>query len=485
MLALAGFFYLGFVRNHSSYLASNSDASGYYNVARLLRSGELTQAIPRIDGLAPPAWDYFYQQPLGFSVRAESGTMVTTYPVGLPLHLLAVAPFVGLDYAALAVNLFLVIAAAWLMITLGRQIGLTWPWSLASAALLLACPLFIFFVLQTMSDVCATVWTLAVSCAALQVRRHWAWGFAAGFAFAMAVLVRPSDLLLIFPVALVLTLNFRGWFAFLAGGFPGGVFLAWYNLKLYGAILTTGYPSVDHLFSLRFVPHNSAHFALWICALLSPFVALPALGLPWLFRETRVTAGLLLAWGAVLTGFYVFYFHSGETWWYLRFILPMFPAIIFAALLVLRRATPRLAPARWAHWVPVMVLGAALAWEITAVQKLNLALTKESDRAYLHTVRWMQAHAPSNAIVLQMQLSGSFTYYTTFTIVRWDLLNPAAWNLLHDAARSTGRPIYATLFDFEEPRAFPKPLSGKWERLARIKQISIWRLVETSPSRDS
>ena len=115
--------YLGFVRYNTSYLASNSDASGYFNVARALGSRALVQPVPRIEGLAPPQWDYFYQQPLGFLVNRNRGTMVPTYPVGFPLHLLAASPLFGLDYGVLAVNVFLAAAAAALMVLMGRQLA--------------------------------------------------------------------------------------------------------------------------------------------------------------------------------------------------------------------------------------------------------------------------------------------------------------------------------------------------------------------------
>jgi hypothetical protein len=452
------------------------------NVARLLRSGQLVQPVSHIEGLTPPDWSYIYQQPLGFVVKPDTDTFVTTYPVGLPLHFLVAAPFVGLDYSALAVNVFLAAAAALLMIALGRQLGLPWLWAVAGAALLWACPLFIFFVNQPMSDVCATVWTLAVFSTALLTRRHWAWGFAAGAALAVSVLVRPTDLLLIVPVAVVVRFKIRSWLAIIAGGIPGAAFLAWYNLQLYGSALTTGYGNIASIFGLRFAPHNVVHFALWLPLLLSPFVIVPALGALRFRRESRGTVVMLALWCAAFVGFYVFYFHSGETWWYLRFILPMFPAVILAALLVTHRKFAQPLSQRWMKRAPLLLLVGALTWEIVCGHRLIVTLTKGDDRPYFQAVNWMQAHAPANAIVLQMQASGAFTYYTSFTIVRWDIINADAWKHLCAAAQATGRPLYATLFEFEEERAFPKILTGRWERVAQLHRISIWRLVDASPS---
>ncbi len=475
-LSLVAVFYLWFVRHHSAYIASASDASGYFNVARLLRSGELIQTVPRLESLTPPAWDYLAQQPLGFTVDRARGTMVTTYSPGLPLHFLVAAPFVGLDYAPLAVNVFLAAAAAALTLALGRQLGLRWSWAVAAVGVLWACPLYLLHALQPMTDACAMVWTMAAISAALQTRRHRAWGFAVGASVAVAVLVRPSNLLLLLPVAAILRLHVRAWFAVILGGLPGAAFLAWYNLKLYGAVLTTGYGNVESAFSLGFVPHNAAHFAFWLCALLSPLIALTSLGLPLLWRESRAAVVLLSIWAATFLGFYLFYFHSGETWWYLRFILPMFPALIFSALLVAQRFFARRAVASPSHWLPPLLLVVVLAWEFVATDRLQFLHIKRGDTQYLSAARWMQQHAPANAVVLEMQLSGSFTYYTTFAIVRYDMLDAAAWKRLQDAAPAARRPIYAALFDFEETEAFTHCPAEHWTRETTFDRVSVWRL---------
>lgn len=478
--------YLWFVRTRTAYFASDSDASGYFNTAKLLTQPGLVQPVPRIAGLTPPDWTYYYQQPLGFTIHPDKVAFTATYPVGLPLHFLAAAPFVGgLDYAAILVNVALAGAALLLLFVLGRQLGLPVAWALAGAALLAVCPLWIYAILRPMSDACATVWTLASLVFALLHRRHWAWGFAAGLAYAVGVLVRPTNLLLLLPLAFVLGTHVRAWLAFLVGGLPGALFLAWYNYTVYGGVLTTGYGQVGHLFGLQFVPHNFLHFLHWHFLLLTPFVFLPAFALPWLFRTARSTVILLGLWALSFLGFYIFYFHTGETWWYLRFVLPAFPAVILAALLVAHRyftAQPRPAFYRWG---PLLLLVVALGWEIQATRGFYLATTKQGERAYLEAAEWMQAHVPANAIILEMQVSGAFAYYTSFTTARWDLMDRPAWARLRAAARASGRPIYATLFDFEEPRLLSDLGAAGWERVTRVRHINVWRFQDPAPAPSS
>lgn len=475
-------FYLSFLwRNAVSY-GTDSDTSGYVNIARLIRAGHLVGTVPQIDRLAPPDWDYINQQPLGFRVDSQHGRMVPTYPVGLPLHLAAAASVVGLRYAPLATSLGMALAAAALMIALGRQLGLPWTWSLAGAAILWACPLVILHEIEPMSDVPAMVWTLACLWSVLRARDRWPWGFAAGFALAIAVLVRPSDLVLLAPIAIALGWRWRAWLAFGLGGLPGAIFLVWYNLKLYGTALTTGYGDVSELLRAAYVPHNALHFALWLPALLSPLVIVAALAWPVVQREKPVLVAIFAAWAAVIVGFYLFYLYSGQSWWYVRFLLPMFPAVIAAALLAGHGWCSRIRSPQWRTALPALALAFVLAWQVTGARKLAVNTQQNAEHMYRRTVEWMQAHAPTDAIVAQMQLSGCFTCYTHFPIVRWDIVKPAEWARLCTEARAAHRPIYATLFDFEEKQAFPDRLPGHWELLTRIDYVSIWRLVDAPVS---
>ena len=476
-VAAFAFLYLYFIREHSSFSATASDQSGYFNIAQRLLQGKLIQHVPVIAGVQPPVWNYDFQRPLGFLVDAQTGMMVPTYPVGFPLHLLAAEPFVSLQYATLAVNVCLVAASGILVFALGRELKLPPWWALAGVVLLWVCPLFVVDALQPMSDLPATVWTLAALWTSLKAHHRWPWGFAAGFAVGVAVLVRPTDLLVMVPVALALGFRKRAWIALTVGGLPAAAFQAWYNLTLYGRILTTGYGNVGFLFGPRFLVHNFLHFAFWIPALLSPFVVLPALGLRRSWRESQSAATALIAWAVVLWGFYLFYYHAGETWWYLRFILPIFPVIILASLVVVRRwceQSPRFARLKW---VPFTVLLAAIGWQVAVTHYFDIITLKRGDKRYTKTVEWMNTHAPADAIVLQMQMSGSFTYYTNLAIVRWDFITPKAWTQLQTAAHAAHRPIFATLFDFEFEDPAWKALGGNWQLQTRIAEISIWRLA--------
>ncbi|MFI5355971.1 MAG: hypothetical protein ACHQ4G_01410 [Opitutales bacterium] len=465
--------------------ASGSDASGYLNCARLIDRGEFSTPIRPVSGLQGRGWAGNYQQPLGFAVQPGTGHLIPTYPIGLPLHLLAAAKLVGWQHSAILVNILTALAIGLLMLALGRYAcGLDWAWVLASVAVFWACPLFLFVSFQPLSDALAATWTLAALAAAWGSRRHWTWALAAGAAVGMAVLVRPTNLLVVAPVAVLLGLGWRRWLALGLGGLPFASALAFFNLHTYGQIFTTGYGDIDSLVQAKFVPHNAAHFAAWIVGLLTPFVLL-ALGLPWLARRQPRLVSAFSLWVAALVGFYLFYYHSGETWWYLRFILPVFPIFILSAAMVAQRGTALVASAAWRGALVAFVVLFVLDCQFIVGRRLNITNVSAHDYAYFNAVHWLRVNAPANAVMVAMQASGALHYYTSFPLIRYDLMDARMFAHACAVAKANGQPMYAPLFPSEIEPVVGARLGGDWQKIATIDFITIWRLEsgETATAR--
>lgn len=477
MLVAAGYLY--FIRKYTAPYASNADASGYLNHARLLLAGQDHFEVPAIVSADDHRWLATAQEPLGLVIDPATRTLAPTYPVGYPLHLVVGAWFVGLDWATVAVNVVLAGAAAGLMLALGRIVGLRWTWALAAVAVLWASPLFIYMSTQPMSDVAAMVWGLAaVVCA-------WRWrdGTAAttgaalsGIAFAVAVLVRPTNVLLLAPLALLLGKRPARWLAFGLAGLPGAVYLGWHNHALYGNVLASGYGDVSAFFSLSLAPATLAHFARGTALHLSPWVALSVLGLPWLRHVSGRDRALLVVWPAAFIALYACYSYSTGNWWYLRFILPGYPALIVGAMLVGQRvlAARQSVMARVA--IPLVLLGATLTWQGVAANRHYATIMKRGERIYFDAAAWINAHTPAEAIVLAVQTSGALSYYTDRAIVRWDRLTPEAAQLLRETANREGRPLYAMSFGSEDTTA-RTGWSGPWRERASFGVIKIWELI--------
>ena len=444
----------------------------------MLLDGQLSRPLPEIAGLPEAEWDPMLQQPLGFIPRAELGGLIPTYPIGLPLHLALASNLVGLDHAMVLVSLLCVVASGFFTVALGRRLGLPLSWALVGGGFLLLNPLFLLMVNQPMSDVPALTWVSAACYFSLRARDKWPWALLAGFSVSVAVLVRPTNVLILLPLAVAFGLRWRAWAALALAGLPGAAFLAWYNLQLYGKALTTGYGDIGQLLKLEYVPHNTLHFMLWLAVLLSPPLAVAAYGLPWLRRQAPVVFYFLTAWLAAFLGFYVWYFHSGETWWYLRFILPAFPAVIFAGLLVLHRIAGSWVETPRGRNTALAALAVCGLWLVWWDAHFNVHRVKRGELNYPQAIAWLNEHVPADAIVMQMQLSGASAYYATHTMVRWDMMDADNWARLRAAARAAGRPIYAALMEFEIKQAFPDGIPGRWEKVGEVRRVTFWRLVE-------
>ena len=469
-VCLAG--YALFLVRHMSPYAGGSDPSGYLNNARILSRGELCVDARTLPGFSAVEFGGRSNMPLGFRVRSD-GRLAPTYPPGYPLQLILAAGF-GWDCAVTVLNTFTALVGGFLLFAYGRLLGLTVALSLGGVMLLWLCPLFIFSALLPMSDLSAATWSLVVLYCACRGRDDWKWALLCGVATGIAVLVRPTNLLLGIPVLVALGAQPRSWLAVVLGGLPSALFIGFYNLRLHGSPFVTGYDEIGSLLRWENVPHNLAHFAHWIPALLSPLVVLIVVA-PFVVEGRQRGLLVLAVWAAVLIGFYSFYFHSGETWWYLRFILPAFPGLILAALVGLgggwRAGQSR--PVLRAV-VLVALLFAAAGWQVRQIRQLDVMNLERGERAYADAAHWAQENVPPGSVIFCLQVSGAFFYYTDFILFRWDQVYVEKYDALLGASARQNRLVYAVLFPFESPEALEK-IGGHWTKLTTVGQVTFWQ----------
>ena len=469
-IGLAG--YAGFLALHMSPHAGGADSSGYINNARLLSQGKLYVQPRVLPGHSATEFGGYSNLPLGFLIRAD-GQMVPIYPTGYPLQLIVTAVF-GWSRAVTVLNVFTALAGGFLLFAYCRMLALSVWLSFGGVALFWLCPLFIFSALQPMSDLSATAWSLAVLYCASRIPDGWKWSLLCGAAVGVAVLVRPTNLLLAVPVVALVGYRPRSWLLIGLGGLPSAAFLYFYNLHVYGSPFLTGYNAVGELLRVEYLPHNLAHFFHWIPLLLSPLV-LVAVAAP--FVATGRQRGLLglAVWALVLVGFYAFYFHSGETWWYLRFILPAFPFLIVATLIVLAAAWRK--AAAWPMPATIALAGLLLAangWQISQLRSMDIMNLEKGERTYADAARWAKENVPPGSVIFCMQVSGAFFYYTDFILFRWDEVFHEKYNPLLDAIARQDKQVYAALFPFESSVALEK-IGGHWTKLSTVGQITFWQ----------
>jgi hypothetical protein len=457
--------------------ATGADQSGYLNSARLLAAGQATAAMRLIPEVPPGEVPSFAYPPVGFSPNPDRLTMSPVYPAGLPLLIMAAAPVAGWDSAPGLVLGLHALAGLWLVYALGRAAGLGGGPAWFGSLLLAASPLYVILSLQTMSDLPAMVWVTAALLCAWRSRGQTGAALAAGIAFSVAVLIRPTNLLAILPMAIALGPSPRRWLQLIAGGLPGAVFFGVYNRAAYGHLAATGYGGLDTLFGWQHVFPTLLHYAVWLPVLLTP-PGILALGLPILGRQQPRRFAWLAVWALVFPAFYLFYFFTRDSWLSLRFLLPAFPAIIVAALLVGREllARLRIQPRSW--WLApamIVVLVHGALWSHT----LHVLSIGRNERAYPQMAAWMNDHLPTNAVVMARQPSGSVFYYTKFPIVRWDMMPPADFQRITNACTAAGRPVYAALQQNElgdaHWAALLKGMPGRWAQVGAMRYLSIWR----------
>jgi hypothetical protein len=506
--------YAMLLARHVGTYAAGSDASGYMNHARLLAAGNL-HATPRVlSGLTPEEQRSMLFSPLGFVPAPDGNGLVPTYPAGLPLLIAAAAPIFGWEHAGDAVICAHALLGLLLVYAFGRTLGLSRRGAVLGTTIIAASPLYLNYSVQMMSDVPAFVWTLGAVLAAWRSRERATWALAAGAATALAVLIRPTNALIFAPIAVALGLSPRRWLLLAAGGVPGGIFFCFHNLSLYGHVFATGYGNFAASFSPGWIDVTWWHYACWLPVLFTPVVLLAA-GLPWLARTEPHKAALLAVWALVFPAFYSAYDCTHQTWWYLRFILPAVPPLVIGGLLVARQlalsvianqprgrdgppgrpfcsARPAVAPyqvepaagrrstgRRWSLqrtrvfvFALIVIIANSALWN-KRLMALNMGRDNE---IYPAAAVWLKANLPGNAVILSMQMSGTLTYYTGFTFLRWDFCNADNRPHVLAALRNGHRPFYAALFPFEVEAALHEHMPGRWTRVACLpSELEVWR----------
>jgi hypothetical protein len=192
-----------------------------------------------------------------------------------------------------------------------------------------------------------------------------------------------------------------------------------------------------------------------------------------------IASWLLGVWFLTFVAFYSSYWFAGETWWYVRFLLPAFPALILAGTLVLQHVASRSGRMR-AVAISLVVVGFVSQHLLTRTL-INFSI-RDGERRYYRACLWLNEHLPANAIVMSCQLSGAQYYYTKFPLLRWDQLPRDEMEKILPGLAAANRPLYAALFKYEEESAMKEHLPGKWTKLDEIEgDVGIWRL--TDPAR--
>lgn len=467
-LLLAAVPYAVMLVRHMSPAAGGSDSSGYFNEARLMASGKSSRPIELLRILhLPPEWGQVFT-PLGFdSAARDPRAMVPIYPPGLPAHFAIAAMIGGWSRTPFFIPIIAALMSLALIFILARQLGLSHWESATASAILAACPVFIMMAAQPMSDVVATMWTLAAIVCAMAAQRRPLFAVAAGAAFAISVCVRPSNLLLAIPLAFAFRWQRSRLLIAAAAAVPFGMALMAWNNALFGSPFQTGYGGMSEMLSWSYPRARFPHYAYWLAAQLTPLIFPAGLLVGFDRRIDGWLRAMLLTWFVVFFGFYCFY-DAYDAWWYTRFLLPAIPPLIVGFLLLVRDLGRR-------RMLTNILVAVVLVVSIRQVRKLNPLSIGEEESIYPETVQWAEAQLPRESLVMTGLFSGALLYYSDRETVRYDRLDDDRFQQLRAYVGNANLHWYALLTssEWDETRA---KLTGSWTLLGEHRGMKLLRL---------
>lgn len=508
---------VAFAIRFGTFAAGGSDSYCYVEQAERWASGTMTSPV------APGESFPWRNVPLSLAPTGfipspvHRGAIAPICPAGLSLAM-AVPLALGLPRA----SVFYVVPlcaglAVWSVFAVGRRLAPDWA-ALLGAGVAAATPVFVFQVLQPMSDVpAAALWALALALVGRSRRLTFCSGLAAG----AAVLVRPNLAPLAGIIGLYLVVRtarsaapadarpvgladaeplaprprrtaWAQWgqaiadaAAFSLGVVPGVVGVAWVNDVLYGSPLSSGYGSLEELFSWANAWANLWRYPSWAATTASPLLAL-ALAAPAVARD-RGYAWLLLAFVGGVVALYLPYVVF-DNWTYLRFLLPgLLPAFSLAIAVIACAAAARLGPMA-AVGATVLAAAAWGAWQVHRGDTLDLLTRAREEHRFIVTGRFAGDALPPDALVFTIWQSGSVRYYGNRLTVVWDAIAPTELDPAIDALSARSRDAVLVLDAFEH-EMFKGRFAGAsrfagldWPPLARIGSattaVTVWRFAD-------
>jgi dolichyl-phosphate-mannose-protein mannosyltransferase len=429
-----------------STVAGGADSYGYVSEAGLWLRHHL--AIEQdLAGASPWPRAIFTWSPLGYVPSADGAAIVPAYPPGLPLLMAAAQAIAGFCAAFLVVPICGALTI-WLTYLLGGRLFAAPSIGLAAAVLVAASPVFLFQLMNPMSDVPATAaWTAATLLTAS------ARPGAAGLAAAAAMLIRPN----LAPLALPLL----AWTAAVGGAgrairMASGVALAALavaiiDARLYGSPLTSGYGHPSSLYAARNALPNARQFWAWTIGSQTPLplLSLLYLGAPRLSPHAQIARPKLLLGGvaAATIASYLFY-EPFDAWWYLRFLLPMWPVMMVMTAAGLIGMVSSVRPTTF---VAVVVLAVAV-YDVRFARTHAAFEVGSGEQRYIAVARFVAANTEPDAVVVAVQHSGTLRLYADRLTLQFDQLDAAWLDRAVAFLADRGRHPYFVLDGFEEAR---------------------------------
>jgi hypothetical protein len=441
-----------------AFTAAGADPYGYVSQSLLWASDGPVQPLPAIAFAAPVSPAAFCA--LGYSPGARSGTTVPKYAPGFPLQMAILVRLGGPSAGYFLVPL-LAGLTVWLAYRIARQLSSPGP-ALIAAACVASSPVFLFEMMQQMSDVPATAWWLVAIAFALTGSTASAAG--AGLAASIAVLTRPNIAPLILPVGALLVMSpsatrnrILHLLVFLAACAPGVALVAATNRVFYGSPLASGYGGLGNIYRGGDEVGNARQYLAWLWQTHSLYVFIPAM-LPvlTLLGRSRLRVGVrrfcwwALAFAGVLLGCYLEY-ERFDHWTYLRFLLPAIAVLIVAATVLLGETLSGSSPSVRTALLSLVAAMIPFAYVHTASKGDAFAVKAAFHHAFEESATFAATKLPANAVYVALNESGSLRHYAQRLTVRYDYVETDQADAVVAYLRAQGLNPYIALQREELP----------------------------------
>ena len=464
--------------NYSAFLGAGPDSSGYVSQAHKWVNGDLRSPIPdwAIHGTFGGA--LWAGAPVGYTLAADQQSYVPVYSPGVPLIMSLFERAAGPDAVFYVVPLFGALLV-WGTYLLGRQLADEWAGAIA-AALMLVSPAFLWLLIEPMSDVpVAACWTMALVLASQADGAIAA--FTSGVASGTAILMRPNVApLAIFPGLLLLLSGRRRLIDILLFGIPAAsaaLVIATINARWYGSPFTSGYGSIDSLYSSDRIPRNLRQYVGWLSGTQTPMFFL-WLAAPFVLKayDRGRRFVLLLLYPLAVLAMYVAYLNFNEAdWGTLRFLLPAYPVMLasLAATFVLFARHARHRRRAVAAVAAITVLLVVYEWRFA---RNAGAFREDREEHFAQAVDFTRA-LPPDAIVFSEAYSGTLAFYGRRDVLRWAWIPPGSLDpALADLTKQGHHPYFVG--DPFEVDAFKRYFAGS-EAVTRFDGRAL-RVVDDS-----
>jgi MFS family permease len=416
--------------------------------------------------------------PIGWMAGKADGTMVPTYPAGVPMHQALLGQWFGWSRAPFLVGPVIGFLTLFVFVALMTEFGLPMEYAMGGAAIYVLIPAFVNHATQPVSDSVAGFYSILAIWLALRASRVAPAilpAILSGVVFSIGVWVRPTNFLLCIALAFALRWNPRRLIAAAIGAAPLGLALAWWNKTLYGGATRTGYGSFSEV--IKVYPACGAFHLRMTFEMLTPLVALGAL---LVFVDRRVPGwlrALIGVWMGSFLVFYSFYDFCDE-----RFLLPALPALIAGFLLVVKRAAAVIAAyaPRYAQVVAGLVIVAVIGLQIVGLSDQSTLEEARYDRIYPTSIAFAEARLPKDAVVVSGLMAGAFLYDTNRYTFRFDVLpEPGRLALARQAVKRAHKKWYALLSVYETtPERFAVWEPSRWVPVGSNGDVTLWKLEE-------